>query len=94
VAINYRPTAPRSMTPSAIRPAQVTARQCVRICEADIAVTGWLTSFPFIGGGNNYWSVYLTGTQVSVESVDAPSSSSASPSGSKSAGPSVVTVGG
>jgi len=45
-------------------------------------------------GGNNYWSVYLTGTQVSVESVDAPSSSSASPSGSKSAGPSVVTVGG
>ncbi|KAH0542374.1 hypothetical protein FGG08_003219 [Glutinoglossum americanum] len=45
-------------------------------------------------GGSDYWSVFLTGTQANVDSVDSSSSSSAAPSGSKSAGPSVVTVGG
>ncbi|KAI9860140.1 MAG: hypothetical protein M1813_006250 [Trichoglossum hirsutum] len=43
-------------------------------------------------GGNDYWSVFLTGTQANVDSIDSSSSSSASPSGSKSAGPSVVTL--
>ncbi|KAH0547737.1 hypothetical protein GP486_008410, partial [Trichoglossum hirsutum] len=42
-------------------------------------------------GGTDYWSVSLTGLQANVDSIDAPSSS---PSGSKSAGPSVVTLGG
>ncbi|KAI9777717.1 MAG: hypothetical protein M1839_008636 [Geoglossum umbratile] len=42
-------------------------------------------------GGHGYWQVFLTGTQNNIDSIDAPSST---PSGSKSAPTSVVTVGG
>jgi cell wall integrity and stress response component len=45
-------------------------------------------------GGDGFWTVYLTGVDNSVGSVDGASGSSKAPSGTKSASPSVITIGG